>query len=306
MNTSAKLARIVILSSLVAALGLACDFQKIGNQASATNVVVATLLTTPPVTITPQAVALQGLDASIPTLPDGGALDLDAGALFADAGFTLPPQTLAVVFFGNRGSTLDIAPTGITGAQVSVTQVGGKTWPLQEGSGGSYQLFGEDAGFTYTAGATYDFDVKNAGQTFTAELEKAPPAEHITQFHPAAGYLDQTAGQDFTFVRPDPPAGQDRALGFVTVFPVSQNAKGDPTYTNVPKTPLAFLKLIAAPSEWRTTSVTIPGTAFPEKDHNYIIILQSAKLGGPKTDNLFSGSAILGGTSDVAVVKTKK
>ena len=123
MNTSAKFARVAILSSLVAVWVLACDFQKIGNQAQATNVVVATLLTTPPVEIKADAVALQGFDASIPTLPDGGTLD--AGALFADAGFTIPPQTLVAVFFGERqGASLDVAPTGIPGAQVSVTAGG--------------------------------------------------------------------------------------------------------------------------------------------------------------------------------------
>ncbi len=52
--------------------------------------------------------------------------------------------------------------------------------------------------------------------------------------------------------------------------------------------------------------VTIPGTAFPEKDHNYVIVLQSAKIGGPKSENLFSGSAILGGTADIGIVKTAK
>jgi hypothetical protein len=50
--------------------------------------------------------------------------------------------------------------------------------------------------------------------------------------------------------------------------------------------------------------VTIPATAFPDKDHNYVIVFQSAKLGGPKSTNLFSGSAILAGTADIAVVKT--
>ncbi len=305
MNTSAKFVRVAILSTLVAVWVLACDFQKIGNQAQAPNVVVATLLTTPPVEIKAEAVALSGFDASIPTLPDGGTLD--AGALFADAGFTIPPQTLAVVFFGERqGASLDISPKGIEGAQVSVTEVGGKTFALKESGGGSYQLLGEDAGFVYKEGATYDFDVRSSNQTFTAELVKAPAAERIPQFHPSAGYIDQAAGQPFTFARPEAPPGEDRALGFVTVFPVSQDAKGEPTYTNVPKTPLAFLKLIAAPTEWRTTAVTIPGTAFPNPDHNYVIVLQSAKLGGPKTDNLFSGSAILGGTSDIGVVKTRK
>ena len=68
--------------------------------------------------------------------------------------------------------------------------------------------------------------MKSSNQTFTAELVNGAAAERIAQFHPAAGYIDQAAGQPFTFARPDPPAGEDRALGFVTVFPVSQDAQG--------------------------------------------------------------------------------
>ena len=45
---------------------------------------------------------------------------------------------------------------------------------------------------------------------------------------------------------------------------------------------------------------------FPDPDMNYIVVFQSAKLGGPKSDNLFSGSAILAGTADVAIIKTRK
>jgi hypothetical protein len=50
--------------------------------------------------------------------------------------------------------------------------------------------------------------------------------------------------------------------------------------------------------------VTIPGSAFPERDANYLILMQTARLGGPQTENLFIGSAILAGTADVGIVKT--
>ena len=88
---------------------------------------------------------------------------------------------------------------------------------------------------------------------------------------------------------------------------ISRDGKqGDPTYTNVPKTPVEFLKLVVAPGKpWQETQVTIPGSAFPDKEKNYVILLQSAKLGGPVGENLFTGSAIIAGTADVGIVKTR-
>ena len=43
---------------------------------------------------------------------------------------------------------------------------------------------------------------------------------------------------------------------------------------------------------------------FPEPDRNYVILLQSAKLGGASSENLFIGSAVIAGVADVGVVKT--
>ena len=85
-------------------------------------------------------------------------------------------------------------------------------------------------------------------------------------------------GSAFIFTRPEPPADETRNLGFIQVFPLKENGeKGEPTYTNIPKAPLDFLKLIAAPSEWRGSPVTIPGSAFPQPKHTYIIVFQSVK-----------------------------
>ncbi|MFZ5443722.1 MAG: hypothetical protein ACOZQL_27190 [Myxococcota bacterium] len=295
-------------TSLQIALALfalsACDIQKIGNQATATTVAVSTLLSTPSFEVKAGAIAGNGLDASLPDL-DAGAI-LDAGFNVTDAGYVVPAQNLAFVFFGQRGSSLDVAPTGTAGATASLIEVGGPRFTLDDQGGGSYAL-SPDAGFTYKDNATYQFEFKHQAQTFVAEVTRVPTRENIPEFHPAAGYLELTAGQELTFTRPDPPQGQDRNFGFVNVFPISaQSGQGQPTYTNIPTTALGFLKLIAAPNEWKSTVVTIPGTAFPDRDANYIVVLQSAKLGGPKSDNLFSGSAILAGTADVAIVKTRK
>jgi len=285
-----------------------CELSTIGKQAQAKTVAVSTILTTPTVEIKAGAVAGNGFDASIPELDggfDAGSLG-DAGLFLSDAGFAIPAQNLAFVFLGQRqGQSLDSAPMGTAGASAKLIQVGGPSYPLTDQGSGNYAL-SPDAGFVYADNATYQFEFIVSGTTYVAEVAQVPARENIAQFRPAAGYVELEAGTEFTFTRPDPPQGQDRNFGFVNVFPVSRQGQGQPTYTNIPMTALGFLKLIAFPQEWKSTSVTIPGSAFPDRDANYIVVLQSAKLGGPKSDNLFSGSAILAGTADVAIIKTRK
>lgn len=317
MKIAPKMLRAVAVLFLAAVLAVACDLGKTANQITARSVVVATVLTTPPVTIKPEAIA--GLDASFLQIDAGFLADsgitFDAGGLpidFRDAGIPIPPQNVVVVFFGQRqGDNLNVAPNGVTGATVTLQQVGGGSYQLAEQGGGSYLLAGDDAGFKYTSNATYQFNVVSAGETFVAEVTQVPPEERILAFESASGFIDQPAGQPLTFVRPEPAPGQRLNLGFVNVFPIDTSGKQStmPTYTNVPKTPLDFLKLVGdavgAQTEYRAQSVTIPGTAFPERDKNYVILFQSAKTGGPKSDNLFSGSAIIAGTAAVGIVKTR-
>ena len=66
-----------------------------------------------------------------------------------------------------------------------------------------------------------------------------------------------------------------------------------------------FLRLVALPADWRAAQVTVPGSAFPLANQTYALVLQAAKLGGPQSDNLFSGSAILAGTAEVGVFRTR-
>jgi hypothetical protein len=270
----------------------ACDLGKVTNQATASAVAVGTVLYTPPTEVKAGALAL-----------DAGLSDLDGGVL-ADAGVTIPSQTIVALFFGNKGATLDTAPTGVPGATVTLTVAGGASYTLEDQGGGNYAL-SADAGFAYQSGATYTFTIVKDGTTYVAEVEQAPDIERISAFHPAAGYVELNAGEAFRFTRPDPPAGQELPVGFINVFPISQSGRGDPTYTNLPSTPLQFLKLVVAPGDWKKQAVEIPGTAFPNPGTNYLVVLQSAKLGGPKSDNLFTGSPVLAGAADVAIVKTR-
>ncbi len=261
---------------------------------------VATVLATPQITIGPDAIA--GLDADF---PDSGSYD---GGFTFDAGtITVPPQALSTMFFGTRqGTSLDVEPKGVEGASATVQAGGGPAMEMIDQMGGNFRLTSlDDGGFSYQPSTSYTFTANWNGQTYVAKIDSSPPLEAVAEFHPAAGYIDQPANAPFTFHRPDPPSGQERNLGFVVVMPIDRDGgQGSPTYTNVPKTPLGYLKLIVAPADWKTTTVTVPATAFPEADKNYVILLQSAKLGGPQSDNLFSGSAILAGTAEIGVVKT--
>lgn len=310
----------LLLSAAVVAVAFiaACDLEKTSNQLQANRVMVATVLSTPPVSIDP--LALAGFDASFfydvdGGLPawDGGSFDGGSGATIgftADGGraLTIEGQTAAFVFFGTRkDQSLSTPPDGIAGATVTVTPNDGPVTTLKEKGGGNYERTSQDdPGFKYQSGAKYTFAATLNGERFAGNVEKAPPLENISEFHPSKGYIEQAAGSAFVFTRPEPPANESRNLGFVTVFPIESNGqKGDPTYTNIPKTPLDFLKLIAAPAEWRGSPVTIPGSAFPQSKKTYIIIFQSVKHGGPETDNLFTGSALLAGTAEVGIVKTQ-
>jgi hypothetical protein len=304
MIPSPTFTRLALGATLAFALA-ACDLQKLGNQATARTVAVSTLLTTPTVEVKGAAIAGNGFDAGGLLQLDAG-IALDAGVFFSDAGITIPAQNLAFVFFGQRqGDNLDSPPVGAEGATATLEQAGGPRFTLSDEGSGAYSL-PSDAGFTYTPGATYRFEFGLMNQTYVAEVEDVPAQEQIPEFEPAAGYVELEAGQSFVFHRPDPPPGRLRNFGFVNVIPVSSDgSQGAVTYTNIPTSALGFLKLVVAPGDWQKTRVEIPGTAFPERDRNYIIVLQSAKLGGPKTDNLFAGSAILAGTADVLIVKTK-
>ncbi len=289
-----------VVGAIAVTVALAgCDLAALGNQLTSSNLTVVTLLATPPVELRPLAVA--GIDASIP-LGDAG---VDAGALLADAGFTVPGQTIAFVFFGQKqGDGLTAPPMGITGAAVSATQAGTKH-TIPELGGGTYQLLGSDGGLSYASGATYDFTIVHQTKTYGARLENAPAQETIPELHPAPGFVDLARNTALTLTRPAPAQGE-RNLAFVTVFPINRDrSKAQPTFTNVPMDPLGFLKLVAAPAEWKAATVTIPGSAFPDADKNYLVVLQSAKLGKTTTDNLFPASAILGGTADVGIVKTR-
>lgn len=276
-----------------------CDLTKTTSQLQARKAMVGTVLAMPPVDLQPMAIA--GFDGGGFSAPDGGAY-FDGGVV------TLPPQTTAYVFFGTRTTQgLDQPPEPISDATVTLAPAGGTAVTLEsQGSGNYSATSAKTPSFQYASGATYEFSAVYGGETFTGEVAEAPASEQISAFHPPGGFISQPVNTPLTFTRPDPATGKERNLGFVTVFPISSNGdRGEPTYTSTPSTPLAFLKLVVLPAEWKQSPVTIPGSAFPEAGKTYLVVFQSTKLGGPKSANLFTGSAFLAGTADVAVVRTQ-
>lgn len=273
--------RLLLLTAVSLAAPLACDLE----QLTAEKVMVGTLLATPEITVSPAAF----------------------GAGETEATVTIPAHTEALVLFGERETGGTLIPTSVSGATVHIQPQGGEALPLSEEGGGTYRraLNGENAELVYQQSATYDFVATHGGEQFIGRVENAPGREAIAALHPPAGVVFHDANTAFTLNRPALNANEARTVAFVSVYPISADgARGEATYTNSPSTPLEYIEMATLPERWKTDSVTIPGTAFPERAQTYLVVLQSVRLGGPKSSNLWFGSTLLVGTADVGVVRT--
>ncbi|MBJ6765719.1 hypothetical protein JGU66_33610 [Myxococcaceae bacterium JPH2] len=286
--------RLLLSAAAVASLlaPLACDLEKAGNQLSADHVMVGTLLATPRVDVSASAMA--GYDAGTFGGADGGA-DV----------ISLPAQTAAFVFFGTK-SGANASPSGVSGASVELKTGSEPGVALTSDGAGSYSRSSNgETGLVYQSGATYQFVATESGTRYVGHVEDSPTKESITAFHPPEGFVRLAANTAFSFDRAAAPAGKDRTLGFVTVVPLSSDGqKGQPTYSNVPTSPVEFLQLVAVPATFREARVTIPATAFPKSAQTYLVIFQAVRMGGAETDNLFLGSALLAGTAEVGIFRT--
>ncbi len=291
-------------SAFALSMWFGCGLDKTAKQATAKAVVAATILSVPSIQVSASALA-----GAVPGLngPDGG-LAFDGGRpldnALADAGLTLPAQSSLTVYFGQRqGDVFSTTPVGVTGAEVSVAQVPGSSVLLSETGQGNYTLVGTT--FRYQDNATYEVRVVSQAVNYVARVDEVPALERIEAFHPPSGFVSLASNAAFSFSRPAPTAGKKRTPAFVTVFAVEGGNKGATTYTTIPSKPVDLLKLVVSPDAFATAEVTVPGSAFPEAGRNYIVMLQSAKLGGPQSDNLFTASTVIAGTADVAIIKTR-
>ncbi|MBI5547129.1 MAG: hypothetical protein HY901_24880 [Deltaproteobacteria bacterium] len=218
-----------------------------------------------------------------------------------DAGFatTLPSQTVAQVFFGQRNEDPTKQPAGLAGASVKLA-INGKVFDLKDQSSGSYGLTTvEDPNLVFVPGVPYAVTVVQGGETFTATVQ-GPAEDHIEQFRVQAGRpLDHGAGQELQLTR-----SNTENIAFTTVFPLTSSGQGEPTYTNMPSTPLDLLDLIANDAPWKQKIITIPGTAFPQGATYYVVTIAAVKKGST-SNNLFTTSAFLAGKADMGLVKTR-
>ncbi len=284
--------RLLLLSAAAVSLvaPLACNL----DQITAEKVMVGTLLSTPAVEVSPSAAA--GFDGGVIYNGDGG-----------EATVTIPAQTAALVFFGTRNGEGSSPVAPIANATVSLQPQGGQAVNIPADGVGLYTRTnsGEGGELKYQPNTNYDFVVTSGGEKFVGRVENAPPQEKVAALHPAEGIIRRPANQPFSFGRKTLAANEERTVGFVTVFPIGKDGeRGDATYTNVPSDPLGLLSLVALPAEWKTDQVTIPATAFPQRDQTYMIVFQTVRTGGAESSNLFIGSALLAGTADVGIVQT--
>lgn len=340
--TVERLRRAIAFVLLTAVVLFACDVGRPFSQATSRNFLVATLLSTPEIKISPQAIVLPDFiadsgwlgflqdagiswDGGIPQLPgwdgaipfdaggllDGGlagipgALGFDAGGITLSLdGITIPPQTVGLAVFGTLNGT---TPEPANDALIRLRSgYSGEALELRNDGSGAYTVDTMSAPqFVYAPGDTLSVEVTDKGQQFLAKITEVPGQERISRLRPTTGYLDLPANTDYRFIRPDPADHEDRNLGFVSVVPISfDGTQGEPTFTTIPTKPLEMVRLVLTPSEWKKSEVLIPGSAFPEKNKNYIIIYFSAKFGGPESSNLFIASSVIAGRAELGIVRT--
>ncbi len=275
----------------LAALG-ACGLWGCGlfDSVQATKVMAASILATPEYDMAKLA---SGFDAGIAydggmTLPDGGS-------------GTVPSQTVAEVFFGERNaSDPSKAPSGIAGATVKLS-IGSKTLQLADKGNGNYSLTSiENSQLAYVSGVDYDITVTYGGANYTATV-KGPAEEKIEQFHTGSATLEVTANSPLQLTR----TSTDN-VAFTSVFPTDQQQgqTTQPTWTNVPTKPIDLFDLVANDAKWRMKVITVDGSAFP-KPQGYYVVSVAAVSRGHTSDNLFTTSIFLAGTADLGLVKTK-
>jgi hypothetical protein len=293
-QTSKTFARALVAITLLAGGTWGCGLIK---SAESDKVLAATVLATPNYDF-----SFLLPDASLPSLP------FDAGIpTFTPA---LPSETVAQVFFGQRASDPTAQPTGIAGASVKLS-INGTSFDIADQGQGNYSLTSLDnSAFVYQPNVTYEITVTNGSDTFTGSVT-GPDKDPIEQFaaqaaaHPGVPMTQQT-NAPLLLTRTN---AED--VAFTTVFPVALAGQGQPTYTDMPTTPLDLLDLIANDGPWRTKVITIPGAndpagrtaAFPYAGTYYAVTVVAVKKGST-SNNLFTASAFLVGKADMYVVVT--
>jgi hypothetical protein len=223
-----------------------------------------------------------------------------------------PTATFASVFFGNRPTETTVQPDPVPGATVAIADDAGlSTVATATAQAGFYAATSLDGGLRYDSSAEYDFTITDdAGVVYTAAGSAAPQeqvAQLQTQFvddggFPAPVFAIASVGSPFTLTRSAQEVNGQLDVAFTAVFGLTNGApSANPTWTNAPEQPSDFLQLIVNDAQWRAATVTIPGSAFPSPGF-YLVTLTAVREGSATSDDLFSGSAVLLGSSVAGVL----
>ncbi|MFL5264441.1 MAG: hypothetical protein ACJ79L_18740 [Anaeromyxobacteraceae bacterium] len=216
--------------------------------------------------------------------------------------------TTAQVFFGDRPDGAG-APTGIAGADVTLSWTGGAASSVgldPVGPAGWYQVTGTD--IPYVPGTTYTVTVASRGELFTiSSVAPARPAiQELVPGTPAFPPASAVTFEKQTVSR----AGDD--VAFYAVAPLS----GAPTCTNAPvgagsQDAARLVELLLAPAAWQVPSFELwrtdlaPTSAqrcFPAPAAGQYVVTLTALAKGGASSNLFTGSGLLVGASDAGVL----
>ncbi|HUB09385.1 MAG TPA: hypothetical protein VMB50_20445 [Myxococcales bacterium] len=220
-----------------------------------------------------------------------------------------PSVTGLSVFFGSvsAATVTSAAPSGIPGATVTATDSAGMHASCLDLGNGTYVATSIDGGASYDPGASYTFTVALAGQSYVA-TGTAPPPETVPAFE--TPYTDGglpvfaqiAAGAGYTLTR---ASASKLAVAFVAVNALTAGTpSANPTWTNLPQTPLALLQLVVDDSQWRSATVAIPASAFPSPGL-YLVSLTAVNEGSPQSSNLFLGSPVLIGAASAGILQVQ-
>jgi hypothetical protein len=200
------------------------------------------------------------------------------------------PVTAVRLFFGTR-PVGDVGFHSLNSATVTIADSASDAVATADGVGnGLYTSNSTSGGVGYDIGATYTFTMNYKGESFVA-AGMAPPPEEVATFDEP---VTVAVGQPYTLMRSAPlDASGTRPIAFVTVASVT-NAQ-HPTWTNAPSNATGLLRLAIDDTLWRSSSVEIPGTAFPTAG-SYVLTLTAVERGSVTERKLFSGSTVLIGS----------
>jgi hypothetical protein len=205
--------------------------------------------------------------------------------------------TSAQLFFGERQSDLNQAPTPLAASSVTLGWDGnpaGVALAPVTGKEGWHQAIGS---IPYTPGVNYTFTVVYQGETFSGTVA-APSAPTIKNapdhLFPPETYSEFTS---LTLQR------DGTADAFYAAFDAASSTDLDAaTCTNAPVNDAGtLLQFVLDDAAWKAASFDLPKSPCFPSAGTYVVSLTTVEKSSSVSSNLFLGSAVMAGASDGAV-----